>query len=100
MSAQDWYKDWFNSPFYHKLYFERDEKEAQQFILTLLDHVKPAKDSRMLDVACGRGRHSRFLARQGYDVTGIDLSLDSILYAKQFETDNLHFYQHDMRLPA
>ena len=26
MAVQEWYKDWFNSPFYHKLYFDRDEK--------------------------------------------------------------------------
>ena len=55
---------------------------------------------RMLDIACGKGRHSRFLAQQGFDVTGIDLSPDTIAFAKQFENDFLHFYQHDMRLPA
>jgi hypothetical protein len=29
MAEQAWYRGWFNSPFYHKLYFERDEKEAE-----------------------------------------------------------------------
>jgi SAM-dependent methyltransferase len=100
MSAQEWYKDWFNSPFYHKLYFERDEKEAQQFINNLLDYLKPPPNSLMLDVACGKGRHSKFLASKGFDVSGIDISIDSINFAKQFETSNLHFFQHDMRLPA
>lgn len=100
MAEREWYKSWFNSPFYHKLYFERDEKEAQAFILRLLDYLKPPPGSRVLDVACGRGRHSRFMASQGLDVTGIDLSFDSIEFAKQFESENLHFYQHDMRLPA
>lgn len=99
MAEKEWFKEWFNSVFYHKLYFEHDEKEAQKFILRLLHFLKPAPDSRMLDVACGRGRHSKFLAAQGFDVTGIDLSFDSIAYAKQFEKENLHFYQHDMRLP-
>ena len=98
MQEREWYKDWFNSAFYHKLYFERDESEAESFILKLLDHLKPSKDCRMLDVACGKGRHSRFLASKGYDVTGIDISTDSISYAKQYEQDNLHFYVHDMRL--
>lgn len=100
MAAKEWYKEWFNSPFYHKLYFDRDDSEAQRFILRLLDHLKPSPNCLMLDIACGKGRHSRFLAEQGYDVTGIDISLDSILYAKQFETEKLHFFQHDMRLPA
>lgn len=100
MSAQEWYKHWFNSPYYHKLYFERDEKEAQQFIDRLLEYLHPKPGSFMLDVACGKGRHSKFLASKGFDVTGIDISADSIGYAKQFETERLHFFQHDMRLPA
>lgn len=100
MAAPEWYKDWFNSSYYHKLYFERDESEAQRFISKLVGHLKPAAGSRMLDIACGRGRHSRFLASKGFDVTGIDISFDSIAYAKRFESENLHFYQHDMRLPS
>lgn len=100
MAEKAWFKDWFNSTYYHKLYFDRDETEAQNFITKLIDHLKPSLTSRMLDVACGRGRHARFLASKGFDVTGIDISFDSIAYAKQFETDNLSFYQHDMRLPS
>lgn len=100
MAEQAWYKDWFNSSFYHKLYFERDEKEAEAFIKKLIEHLKPLPGSRMLDVACGKGRHSKTLASLGFNVTGIDISVDSISYAKQFENDNLEFFVHDMRLPA
>lgn len=99
MSEKAWYKDWFNSPFYHKLYFERDEKEAENFIHQLVTHLKPLPGSRMLDVACGKGRHSKTLAALGFTVTGIDISPDSIAYAKQFEKENLDFFVHDMRLP-
>src|SRR5678815_2362413 len=99
MSEQAWYKEWFNSPFYHRLYFERDEKEAAAFISTLIDHLEPAPGSYMLDIACGRGRHSRFLAKKGFNVTGIDISFASIAFAKKSENENLEFYQHDMRLP-
>jgi SAM-dependent methyltransferase len=99
MPVKEWYKDWFNSSYYHKLYFERDESEAQQFIRRLLEWLQPPPGSRMLDVACGRGRHSRFLAAEGYSVSGIDISPDSISYAKQFENEHLSFFQHDMRLP-
>jgi len=98
MPEKEWYKNWFNSPFYHKLYFDRDEKEAEQFIDRLLLHLKPPPGYRMVDVACGKGRHSKFLASRGFDVTGIDISPDSILAAKAAEEDNLHFYVHDMRL--
>lgn len=95
----EWYKEWFDSSYYHQLYFQRDEREAQRFINRLLQHLQPAAGRRMLDVACGRGRHARFLASKGFDVSGIDLSVNSIAYARQFETENLHFFQHDMRLP-
>ena len=106
MSEKAWYKDWFNSPFYHKLYFERDEKEAETFISRLIGHLQPTSASYVLDVACGRGRHSRILANKSFNVTGIDISFESIAFAKKFvhkdsfgEAENLEFYQHDMRLP-
>lgn len=95
----EWFKEWFNSPYYHQLYFHRDEKEAAAFIDHLVEYLRPAPGSRMVDVACGRGRHSKLLAAKGFDVTGIDLSVDSIREARKAETDNLHFFQHDMRLP-
>lgn len=94
-----WYQQWFNSPYYHKLYFTRDEIEARDFVNRLLTFLKPAPSSRMIDVGCGRGRHAKMLAAAGFDVTGTDLSPENIAVAQQAETDNLHFYQHDMRLP-
>ncbi len=99
MSKKDWYTGWFNSPFYQKLYFQRDEKEAAAFIQKLISYLKPPPQSLMLDVACGRGRHSKMLASLGYHVTGIDISPESIAYAKKFENEQLDFFVHDMRLP-
>ena len=94
-----WFKNWFNSPYYHQLYFGRDEEEAANFINKLIDYLKPMPGAQMLDVACGKGRHSRRLASKGFNVTGVDLSPDSIREAKQFESENLEFFVHDMRLP-
>ncbi len=96
---QAWFKDWFNSPYYHQLYFNRDDREAAAFIDKLINYLKPPSGSTMLDVACGKGRHSIQLANKGFDVTGIDLSDDSINEALQSQTESLHFYKHDMRLP-
>ncbi len=96
---QPWFKNWFNSPYYHQLYFNRDTSEAAAFINKLIACLKPATGSTMLDVACGKGRHSMQLASNGFDVTGIDLSEDSIKEAQQQQGEKLHFYQHDMRLP-
>lgn len=93
----DWFKVWFDSPYYHLLYQHRDEREAERFINNLLAYLKPQWNSRILDLACGAGRHAMFLANKGYGVTGVDLSTRSIRQAKIAEMDNLHFYQHDIR---
>jgi SAM-dependent methyltransferase len=99
MATANWYKDWFSSPYYHQLYQHRDDKEAIDFIQLLIKYLQPAKNATMLDVACGKGRHSIALSEMSFDVTGIDLSLPSIEEAKESENEHLHFYQHDMRLP-
>jgi SAM-dependent methyltransferase len=99
MENQPWFKDWFNSPYYHQLYFNRDENEAAAFIDKLIEYLRPAPGSYMLDVACGKGRHSIHLAQKGFDVTGIDLSEESIEEALHYQAQKLHFYKHDMRLP-
>jgi SAM-dependent methyltransferase len=96
---QHWFKDWFNSSYYHQLYFNRDDREAESFINKLIDHLQPPGNAKMLDVACGKGRHAMQLAEKGFDVTGIDLSEESIDEALQSENDKLHFYRHDMRHP-
>ncbi|NOU38728.1 MAG: methyltransferase domain-containing protein [Ferruginibacter sp.] len=94
-----WFVDWFNSPYYHQLYAHRDEQEASNFIDKLAAHLQPQKDAKVFDIACGKGRHSVQLAQIGFDVTGIDLSTESIAEAQKNEEENLHFYVHDMRKP-
>ena len=98
--AGDWFKEWFNSRYYYDLYANRDEKEAGSLVGHLLKTLHLTPGSFLFDVGCGRGRHARILAEKGFDVTGIDIAPDSIEYARQFETDHLHFYLHDMRLPC
>lgn len=97
LMCMEWFKNWFDSPFYHLLYSNRDAIEAQQFIDHLLNHLQPPANSKMLDLACGRGRHATYLAKKGFQITGIDLSPQSIAFAKQEERDNLDFYIADMR---
>ncbi|EHQ29036.1 class I SAM-dependent methyltransferase [Mucilaginibacter paludis] len=92
-----WFQNWFNSPYYHILYQQRNNAEAEFFIDNLCEYLKPSAEANLLDIACGRGRHSIYLNKKGYDITGIDLSIASIQYAKQFENSHLHFYVHDMR---
>ena len=93
------YNDWFNSPFYHKLYNNRDYSEAKKFISKLLNYLSLKKNSTILDAACGKGRHSIQLEKLGYNVTGIDLSENSINEAKNSENRNLKFLIHDISKP-
>lgn len=96
-TTQAWYKDWFNTPYYHILYKDRDYQEAQLFIDNLTGYLNLPEGARVMDVACGHGRHSRYLHELGFDVTGTDLSEQSIQFAQQFEQPGLRFVQQDMR---
>lgn len=92
-----WFKQWFDSSFYHHLYAGRNENEAAAFIDELLNEIQPQPSSSMLDLGCGTGRHSKYLSTKGFDVTGLDIAGSSIQKAKRSETASLRFYQHDMR---
>ena len=97
--TEAWYASWFNTPYYHLLYKDRDHREAALFMNTLTTHLNLKENDTILDLACGRGRHAKYLSRNGFDVTGVDLSEESIEYAKQFENPRLHFETHDMCVP-
>lgn len=94
-----WYSSWFDTPFYHILYKDRDDKEAQSFMDALTYYLNISQNSTILDLACGKGRHSLYLNSIGYDVTGLDLSKQSISEAKQKENGRLCFDVHDMSKP-
>jgi len=94
---EKWFESWFDTPYYHILYNNRDNDEAAHFIDNLFEHLHPEKYATLLDIACGRGRHAKYMSEKGFDTTGIDLSESSIAYAKRFENENLHFHLQDMR---
>lgn len=93
----DWFEHWFDTKYYHVLYENRDEKEAEFFMKNLIRFLKLEKGSRILDLPCGKGRHAVFLNSQGLNVIGADLSKNSIDFAKRFENNTLQFRVHDMR---
>jgi SAM-dependent methyltransferase len=96
-SKKDWFVQWFDSPYYHLLYNNRDTHEAEMFLGNLLQIIRIEKNAEILDLACGKGRHSITLRSKGYHVTGIDLSPESIAEAKQHEDGGLRFEVADMR---
>ncbi|WP_142785652.1 class I SAM-dependent methyltransferase [Changchengzhania lutea] len=91
-----WFTSWFDTPFYHILYKDRDDREAHAFMDALTNYLNIPEQGTILDLACGKGRHAVYLNKMGYHVTGVDLSENSIEYAKQFENHSLHFDVHNM----
>ncbi len=94
-----WYASWFDTPYYHILYKNRDYAEAELFMKSLTHYLNLEPGDPILDLACGKGRHSIYLNSMGYHVTGADLSENSITHASQFANETLHFKVHDMRKP-
>lgn len=99
MEKTDWFTSWFNTPYYHILYKDRNEQDAQLFMQNITQFLQLPKESHIVDLPCGKGRHSVYLNSLGYRVTGGDLSENSIEFAKQFENDRLKFKVKDMRQP-
>lgn len=96
---KEWFESWFDTPFYHILYRNRDHSEAELFIRNLFKELSIDKEKTVLDLACGKGRHAIFVNSMGYKTYGADLSISSIEQAKKKENKSLRFFQHDMRLP-
>ncbi|HEY9169046.1 MAG TPA: class I SAM-dependent methyltransferase [Lutibacter sp.] len=94
---KDWFVSWFDTSYYHILYKHRDYSEGQAFLEKLITFLKLEKGNSVLDLGCGKGRHSIYLNSLGFRVIGADLSKNSIEYAKQFENETLQFEEHDMR---
>ena len=93
---KSWFTTWFDTKYYHSLYKNRDESEAELFISNLYNYLN-LSDEYVLDLACGKGRHSITLNNLGLNVLGADLSPQSIQCASQFTNDTLKFQEHDMR---
>ena len=100
LNTQKWYASWFDTPFYHILYKDRDYNEAQHFMDNLTGYLNLPENAKILDLACGKGRHSIYLNSLGYEVTGADLSENSIAEASKSANETLHFKVHDMRNPC
>ncbi len=95
--TDNWFETWFDTSYYHELYQHRDEEEARVFIATMVMYLELRAGERILDLACGKGRHSRELQKHGLEVVGIDLSKNSIEEAKIYESEEMVFDIHDMR---
>lgn len=96
---KEWFETWFDTHYYHLLYCERDHEEAKAFIHALANEIHLPKGAKVLDLACGKGRHAVTLHELGLNVLGVDLSSQSICEAGKYAVDGLEFRVHDMRKP-
>ena len=88
--------DWFDSDYYHVLYKHRDYNEARNFINNIVEYLDLKKGSKILDLACGIGRHSIYLDKIGFKVVGTDKSPNNIKKAKASKNQYLSFLQMEM----
>lgn len=93
-----WFNGWFGTPWYAMLYSHRDEEDAAILVEPLVAKGALRPGDKVLDLACGRGRHAAVFDRLGLEVTGLDLSRQSIREAKQ-AMPNAHFEVFDIREP-
>ena len=98
-NSENWFSTWFDTPYYHILYKNRNDEEAQTFMDNITHYLNMPENGTILDLACGKGRHSIYLNKLGYQVTGVDLSENSIAIAQESSNETLQFKTHDMREP-
>ena len=96
-NSDNWFVEWFDSPAYHDLYAHRDDAEAAALVDAIQEHVLQGSISKILDVACGSGRHARAFAEHGHDVIGMDLSKQSLIQARSLQREGIRFIHGDMR---
>ena len=75
----DWYKKIWTLDIQNQSWVE-DTKRQLDFVIEKL-HL--TGNEKILDLACGFGRHSLELARRGFSVTGVDITSAYIRFAKE-----------------
>lgn len=96
-----WYIEAFNRQDYFDQYAtELNEQRTSKEVDFIESRSSLSKNHRILDVACGHGRHANELARRGYNVWGVDIAPHAIEMAQE-NADKLgvhpHFIVGDMK---
>ncbi len=97
---EEWYKDWFNTREYLHVYRHRNEEDAKKLVELILNNVYLPENAKVLDLACGAGRHSVLFAEKGCRVTAVDLSENLISVAKKCAAASgfkINFVKCDLR---
>ena len=97
VKKNEWFEDWFNSEYYHLLYQNRSQNEANLFIKKIVQNLKLDAEATVLDLGCGKGRHALKMSSFFKSVHGLDLSENNIKTANSYKKDNMKFFIGDMR---
>lgn len=90
----EWFEEWFGEE-YLELYPTRDDAEGARAVELIRSTLPWQPGWRVLDVACGAGRHARALAAAGARCVGLDLSATLLREAQA--TTPAWFVRADMR---
>jgi SAM-dependent methyltransferase len=92
----DWYRRGFPPRTAQMPWADRTEMEVER----ALGMLKPEGGERVLDLACGTGRHSRELTRRGFEVVGVDISPELLEMAEREAAEaglGISFLEADLR---
>lgn len=78
----EWFEQWFGEEYLH-VYPHRDDEDAARLVRFLEREGVAAAGRRVLDLACGPGRHAAVLGRGGARVVGLDLSRALLFAARR-----------------
>jgi SAM-dependent methyltransferase len=78
----EWFEEWFGEE-YLRLYPHRDDADAERAVGLICRSVGLEPGWRVLDVACGAGRHARAFVAAGARCFGLDLSATLLRLARQ-----------------
>ena len=93
-----WYQDFFGSDYL--LRYPEDPANTATEVANIVALLELEPPGRILDLACGYGRHALLLAERGFDVVGLDLSGDLLAEARYRASQRgltIDFVQGDMR---
>lgn len=80
----EWFESWFGEE-YVALYPHRNEAEAERAVTLIANTLATRPVRRVLDLACGSGRHARYLGQRWW-TSGVDLSEVLLRMAQRADT--------------
>ena len=97
--SAEWFTRFFDGDYVAELSDQKPPGQTRREVDFLLRSLRPPQGARILDVACGYGRHAAELSRRGFHVVGLDLSRPMLDEARRRfrEGPRLRFVHGDMR---